>query len=61
MLNIELIESERIKQGISKYRMSKKLNKSRQAYYDIIKRKSTTLKTINKIADILHIDVRSII
>ena len=61
MLNIKLIESERIKHGISKYRMSQELKMSRQAYYDILKRKSTKINTIYNIADILNIDVRRLI
>lgn len=55
MLNIKLIEAERTRQGISKYRMSQELKMSRQAYYDILKRKSTTFQTVDKIANILSL------
>ena len=53
MININLIEKRRKQLKISKYKMSKKLDGSTQIYYDISRRKSTTLKTLDKIADIL--------
>ena len=56
MINIKKIESERIRQGLSKYEMSKRLGMSRQAYYDILKRKSTAVDTLKKIGIILGIE-----
>jgi len=61
MINIEKIESERIRQKISKYEMSKRLKMSRQSYYDILKRRSTSIDTLSKIGSILNIENRDLL
>lgn len=61
MINIALIEKRRKQLKITKYKMSKKLDGSTQIYYDISRRKSTTLKTLDKIADILGLKAKDLI
>jgi DNA-binding XRE family transcriptional regulator len=61
MLNIKIIENRRIELGWSKYEMADHLGLSRQAYYDIIKRKSTSLKTLNKIVKKMSLKIEDII
>jgi len=48
MINISKIEKERKRLKISKVEMSRRMNMSRQAYYDLIDNGSTTLKTLEK-------------
>ena len=61
MINTELIEKRREKLHITKYRMADKLKMSRQTYYTIINNKSTTLNTLDKIADILDLKAKDLI
>jgi len=61
MINIAKIETARKKLKISKYKMSKEIGESKQIYYDIVKRKSTTIETLNKIAGVLGLDSRDLI
>lgn len=61
MINIDFLEQRRKKLKISKYKMSKGLGGSTQVYYDILKRKSTTLNTLDKIANILGIKSKDLI
>jgi len=61
MINIELLEKRRRKLKITKYRMADYLGMSRQSYYTIINKKSTSLKTIDKIAGILGLKSKDII
>ena len=61
MINIKLVEKIRKNKGLTKYRMCKKLNMSTQSYYDIVKRKTTTIKTLDKIAKILDVSTRDLL
>ena len=61
MININLIETIRKKRGLTKYRMCKELNMSTQSYYDIVKRKTTTIKTLDKIAAILGLQTKDLL
>jgi transcriptional regulator with XRE-family HTH domain len=61
MINIAKIEKTRKALKISKYKMSKEIGNSKQIYYDIIKRKSTTIESLNKIAKVLNLDPRDLI
>ena len=61
MINIKLIEKRRKELDISKYYMSTHIGKSTQSYYDILKRKSTTLNTLDKIASILGLKSKDLI
>jgi DNA-binding XRE family transcriptional regulator len=61
MINTIKIENRRKKLNITKYRMADKLGMSRQTYYSILNTKSTTLKTLEKIASILDLKARDLI
>jgi len=61
MININIIEKARKDQGLSKYAMAGKLGLSRQAYYEFLKKKSTSLKTLSKIAKILSLKTGDLI
>jgi transcriptional regulator with XRE-family HTH domain len=61
MININIIESRRKKLKISKYKMADKLNMSRQTYYSILKNKSTTFNTLEKIALVLELKTKDLI
>jgi transcriptional regulator with XRE-family HTH domain len=61
MINTTLMETLRESRNLTKYRMCKKLNMSTQSYYDIIKRKTTTIKTLDKIAKILNVSPKELI
>jgi hypothetical protein len=61
MINITKIEAARKKLKISKYKMSKRLGGSTQVYYDILKRQSTTIPTLKRIADILNLNIVDLI
>ncbi len=61
MINTDLLEKRRKKLKITKYRMADYLGMSRQSYYTIINKKSTSLKTIDKIAGILGLKSKDII
>lgn len=53
MINVLRMEKIRGNKGITKYALAKRLRMSRQSYYDILKRGSTTWKTLEKIARVL--------
>jgi transcriptional regulator with XRE-family HTH domain len=61
MINIELIEKERERRGMTRYRMSKELGMSAQAYYDILRKKSTRITTLDKIATILGLKSKDLL
>ena len=61
MIDTTLIETRRKKLKISKYKMADKLNMSRQTYYSILKNKSTTLNTLEKIADVIGLKSKDLI
>jgi transcriptional regulator with XRE-family HTH domain len=61
MINIQKIERERKRLKISKVEMSRQMNMSRQAYYDLLDNGSTTLKTLEKIAVILDYNVKDLL
>jgi transcriptional regulator with XRE-family HTH domain len=61
MLNINKIEKRRVQLKISKREMAKRLDMSRQSYYDTLSKKSTTFKTLDKIASILGLKAKDLI
>jgi transcriptional regulator with XRE-family HTH domain len=61
MINIQKIERERKRLKISKMEMSRRMEMSRQAYYDLLGNGSTTLKTLEKIAVILDYNVKDLL
>jgi transcriptional regulator with XRE-family HTH domain len=61
MINTNLIETRREKLKITKYRMADLLGMSRQSYYSILTNKSTTLNTLEKIANILGLKPKDLI
>jgi len=61
MINTSLIEKQREKLNISKYRMADHLQMSRQAYYGILTNKSTRWRTLEKIAAILKLKPKDLI
>ena len=61
MINTDLIEKRRKQLKISKYRMADKLQMSRQTYYGILLNKSTTLNTLEKIADVLGLKSKDLL
>ena len=61
MINIKLIEDVRKQRKLSKYEMSGLLGMSRQAYYDILRNKSTKISSLDKIADILGVEAKDLI
>ncbi len=60
-INIALIEKERKALNIKKMPFSRLLKMDDTAYGKIIKNKSTTLKTLGKIAKLLQIDWKRLI
>ena len=60
-INIEKIERERVRLKLSKYEMSRRIDMSRQSYYDILNNKSTKLSTLKKIAEVLDFDYKDLL
>jgi DNA-binding XRE family transcriptional regulator len=61
MVKTNIIESQRKKLKISKRQLAKDIGISRQAYYDIIANKSTRTETLDKIADLLGLNVKDLL
>jgi transcriptional regulator with XRE-family HTH domain len=61
MINIKLLEITRKNKGLTKYRMCKELDMSISSYYDIVRRKTTTIKTLDKIAKILGVSTKDLL
>jgi transcriptional regulator with XRE-family HTH domain len=55
-INISKIELERSKRGLSKIQLSKRIGMDPTAYGKIVKKHSTTISTLNKIAEALHVN-----
>ena len=60
-INFDKIERERKRQKISKLEMSRRLNMSRQSYYDFLKSKPPTLAVLSSIAQILDFDPKDLL
>ena len=60
-MNIDKIERERKRQGLTKTEMALKMGMSRQAYWDFINNGSTRLSTLTKIAEILEFDPKDLL
>jgi len=55
-INITKLEKERFRLGLSKAEFSRRFGLESSAYRKILDAESTTLKTLTKIASVLHID-----
>lgn len=61
MINVIYLEKQRKKADISIYALTKRLEMSRQSYYNILRRGTTTWKTLEKIAGILGCRAKDLI
>jgi len=60
-LNIQKIEGERLRLCFSKAEFSRKLGMSASAYCRMLNGASTKIKTITRIANVLHVDPRDLL
>ena len=60
-LNIEKIDRELKRLGLSKYTLAQKMGINKETIYSIFRRKSTKISTINEIAKILDVDPRDLL
>ena len=61
MVNIEKIEKERTRLGLNRSEFAIKIGITKQAYYDLLKNKSTKLTTLDRIAKVLDFDARDLL
>jgi len=60
-LNIEKIDRELKRLGLSKYILAQKMGINKETIYSIFRRKSTKISTINQIAKILDVDPKDLL
>uniref|UniRef100_A0A6H1ZUI7 Putative DNA binding, helix-turn-helix domain containing protein n=1 Tax=viral metagenome TaxID=1070528 RepID=A0A6H1ZUI7_9ZZZZ len=60
-LNIKKLEAERIRLSLKKGEYSKLFDLSETAYGKMLRKKSTALSTINKIASVLNLDPKDLL
>lgn len=61
MVNIEKIEKERNRLSLNKSDFAQKIGITKQAYYDLLRFKSTKLTTLDKIAKVLDFEARDLL
>jgi transcriptional regulator with XRE-family HTH domain len=60
-INLEKIERERVRQGLTKSALAEKINITKSAYSDFVRRKATKLSTLVRIADALGYDPKDLL
>jgi hypothetical protein len=60
-INTKLIEEERERQGMGKCSFAYGIGLSVYGYGRLLKERSTSMKTLNRIADTLHLDPRDLL
>lgn len=61
MVNVDKIEKERNRLGLNKSEFASKIGITKQAYYDLLRFKSTKLTTLDKIARVLGFEARDLL
>jgi len=60
-LNVRKLEAERIKLSLKKAEYSRLFNLSETAYGKMLRKRSTAISTINKIAAVLNLDPKDLL